>query len=269
MEYPHLKSNHMDHSLQHGAYGFTNRYPTGHHTSPHQDAPFPTVTASAATNRGRNTPPLNTQGHSSPTPSIHRHDLKAAFDTAARHLEKQKTPAIIIAFDGAVDTLYFRTRETTTDLGFLSIASREQQQVLEAASALAEKDPKSPLERNWLNSEQDRIPQALHTELIQEAMAQQIVVYHHPCLQVLAGPWLYSFCVRVDRLVTRTHRSYDLSDAVDHLHQYIELHGQQPVRSNYITLLASRYGKQVTAQVLDEVEDLYRQRYRKPGIFLV
>jgi hypothetical protein len=68
------------------------------------------------------------------------------------------------------------------------------------------------------------IPKDKQRTLSQQAYEQREVIFEEPGLTVLAAPWEYAFCCKIDRLSEaglHSPESYDASDAVEYLHRYL------------------------------------------------
>ncbi|EAQ88160.1 hypothetical protein CHGG_04779 [Chaetomium globosum CBS 148.51] len=94
---------------------------------------------------------------------------------------------------------------------------------MSAAKDAVGRDPQ--LNEGWFNNHTVFfIPQAQRDALTDQAFAQNEVIFQHGGLRVLAAPWKYAFCCKIDRLAgggVAAAQSYDLSDAVHYLARYL------------------------------------------------
>lgn len=117
------------------------------------------------------------------------------------------------------------SRNTTHDFDFFNNDfSQQEYELITAATIVAQmKDEK--LETTWLNNRTIVfMPIDLRNSLTPEAIAQNEIVFKAPSLKVVAAPWNYAFCYKVNRLAGSSllnARSYDLSDAAAYLKRYL------------------------------------------------
>jgi hypothetical protein len=111
------------------------------------------------------------------------------------------------------DVDFYNNRLTVAEFGYLMSAAKEA----------ADKDPQ--LNEGWFNNHTVFfIPQSQRDSLTSQAFAQNEVIFEHGGLKVLAAPWDYAFCCKIDRLAgggVIAAQSYDLSDAVHYLNRYL------------------------------------------------
>ena len=140
--------------------------------------------------------------------------------------------------------------------------------LLEQASRVAEAKASLPLGGNWLNNATTLyIPSRIRQELAQEAVEQNDVVFQAPGLTVLAAPWLYALCTKIDRLGDRQkRRRYDQADAVAYLRRYTSRHRRQPVVYQNLTKAAAHYRIALTVEICQEINREYEAQFGQPGI---
>lgn len=91
------------------------------------------------------------------------------------------------------------------------------------------------------------------------------VVFEEPGLRVLAAPWDYAFCAKLDRISGSTElgtrKPYDLTDAVAYLHRYLATKRKRSVTITELEQRAAHYGTTIAAGVLDQVNGEFRRRH--------
>ncbi|KAL9102764.1 MAG: hypothetical protein Q9163_002126 [Psora crenata] len=208
--------------------------------------------------------PLPHQHH-----DLDRLHLQRALTYAADHLHSKGADIMIIAVGGAVNTILLETRESTHDVDFFMPSDRRQQgKLIEEAAQVAEARSSLPLGGEWLNNSASLyIPRTIRQELSQEAIAQNAVVFRRPGLTILAAPWIYALCAKIQRLGdTRKRRSYDATDAATYLYHFNSQHGQHSVQFQYLVERAAHYQTAITADVCRQLDAEYQTRYGKNGI---
>ncbi|RBR09029.1 uncharacterized protein FIESC28_10037 [Fusarium coffeatum] len=169
--------------------------------------------------------PERNPGHDGSTSTFRRETLLAALSNVAAAINKKKGHVTIIAVGGAVNTIYLRSRETTHDVDFFNNnLTAEDFERLKAGVRAASKIDKT-LTRDWLNNRTAFfIPKDKQHSLTAQALNQREVIFEEPGLTVLAAPWEYAFCGKVDRLSVgglHSAQDYDLSDALEYLRRYL------------------------------------------------
>ncbi|KAK2788775.1 hypothetical protein FQN52_006531 [Onygenales sp. PD_12] len=205
------------------------------------------------------------------THEIERPILENALAAMARFLAQKKVELTVIAVGGAVNTLLLRSRPSTHDVDiFGSNLNNDSRILLDEATQYAIRQSSAPLGTDWFNTENQMwLSPSLHRELTNEAMRQNVVVFHRPGLRVLAAPWEYAFSGKIARLLTGGSqiRPYDLADATHYLHQYISRNGGRPVTLATIEGWARRFNHSTSKAFLrDRVNVEYRKRYGRNGI---
>lgn len=169
--------------------------------------------------------PRKTPGHDTPLPKLDRKTLLKALSNVAISINKAKGNVTVIAIGGAVNTIHLQSRDATHDVDFFNdyLTPREFEVLINGARKAADKD--KHLDEGWFNNRTIFfIPQDQRQELSREAYQQNEVIFQQPGLTVLAAPWNYAFCCKVDRLAgggLHSARKYDLSDAVEYLARYL------------------------------------------------
>lgn len=169
--------------------------------------------------------PTATPGRSAPLPNLDRPTLESALTNVGDYLTRKKKTITVIAVGGAVNTIFLKSRTSTHDVDFYNnrLTVAEFGYLMSAAKDAVGRDPQ--LNEGWFNNHTVFfIPQAQRDALTDQAFAQNEVIFQHGGLRVLAAPWKYAFCCKIDRLAgggVVAAQSYDLSDAVHYLARYL------------------------------------------------
>lgn len=127
--------------------------------------------------------------------------LEKALKNAADYINKKGGNLTIVAVGGAVNCMALRSRNTTHDFDFFNNNFGQQEYELITAAAMAAQKKDKKLETAWLNNRTIVfMPIDLRNSLTSEAIAQNEVVFEASGLKVVAAPWNYAFCCKVDRL---------------------------------------------------------------------
>ena len=168
-----------------------------------------------------------------------------------------------------MNTLFLGTRQSTHDVDFFGTnLNNHQRRLLSEAAQYAESHSPAQLGGKWLNTEtQQWLGPGVHRQLTDAAIQQNHVVFEAPGLKVVAAPWSYAFCTKVNRLMKYLHKPYDMTDAVSYLHQYIRTRNDdRPVSSRTIREWSSLFSIQLDRIVLRNANQEYRRRYGTDGI---
>ena len=95
------------------------------------------------------------------------------------------------------------------------------------AAKHSEQQSPTPLGSEWFNNNVTVfLPTDVHQKVTREALHQDEVVFEHRGLKVVAAPWAYALCSKMDYLRRpELNRPHDLSDAIAYLHSHIQKHG--------------------------------------------
>ncbi|KAI4287138.1 MAG: hypothetical protein L6R35_003603 [Caloplaca aegaea] len=169
---------------------------------------------------------------------------------------------------GAVNTILLRTRDTTHDVDFISpMVTADQMHLLSQASSAAMEEAETSLGEQWINNQTSLfVPAQLQNELVQDARVQNEIVFQEPGLTVLAVPWKYALCAKLERMGKSTRRSYDVDDAVAYLDRHIHVHGGNVVLFKDLENWGIHYHTAVTRPLAQEVAERYRQIHGSEGI---
>ncbi|KAI4247419.1 MAG: hypothetical protein L6R42_009610 [Xanthoria sp. 1 TBL-2021] len=169
---------------------------------------------------------------------------------------------------GAVNTILLRSREATHDVDFINPhVTADQMNLLSQASSAAMAQANYSLGEQWINNQTSLfVPAQLQIELAQEARIQNEVVFQEPGLTVLAAPWKFALCAKLERMGKPTRRPYDIDDAVTYLDRHIHIHGGNAVLFNDLQAWGVHYLTAVAQAIAQEVAEKYRQIHGKEGI---
>ncbi|KAH6856705.1 hypothetical protein B0I37DRAFT_81102 [Chaetomium sp. MPI-CAGE-AT-0009] len=212
--------------------------------------------------------PTGTPGSSAPLPALTRPTLEKALTNVGDYLTSKKKTVTVIAVGGAVNTIYLKSRQSMHDVDFynsrLSVA--EFGNLMKAAKDAVDRDPQ--LNEGWFNNHTVFfIPQSQRDSLTTQAFAQNEVIFQHGGLKVLAAPWQYAFCCKVDRLAgggVVSPQNYDLSDAVHYLARYLAKHKLTTVTLTTVKQWFTGYGLRWGAgndQVIAHINAAYKTKF--------
>ncbi|KAL2370250.1 hypothetical protein RJ035_000616 [Blastomyces gilchristii] len=122
------------------------------------------------------------------THEIERSVLENALNTMAEFLSQRKEEMTVTAVGGVVNTLFLHNRMSTHDVDIFGSNLNNNSRVLfDEAMQYAIRRSSAPLGTDWFNTEnQIWLSPSLHRELTEEAMRQNVVVFHRRGLKVLA-----------------------------------------------------------------------------------
>ncbi|KAF8322869.1 uncharacterized protein EI90DRAFT_3157711 [Cantharellus anzutake] len=202
------------------------------------------------------TPPL--QLEKPKAPSLNPIKSSAAF----------RAEATLVAVGGVVDVLYLRIADQTDDIEFLgpAISHRTYLEVamhgaiahLGLPSRKIEQTNKLPVGENW---------QSLMEVL---GRGPRETIFRQPGLQVVAAPWNYGFCVKMDMLrrgatgaITPTPRH--VSDAAVYLDSVIKHQppDRLPFTERELYRILTDYSVQVSELSVGHVLNTYRTLYKR------
>ncbi|KAF1839714.1 hypothetical protein BDW02DRAFT_584936 [Decorospora gaudefroyi] len=113
------------------------------------------------------------------------------------------------------------------------------------------------------------IPKANREYLTQRAFAQNETVFDRPGLKVLAAPWDYAMCAKLDRCAgagPTSAKPYDYSDAATYLHRYLEIYNLTSVTRSQVYAWAASYMTTVTDAVLERLNSEFYSKYDRSDI---
>ncbi|KAG5988237.1 hypothetical protein E4U54_004722 [Claviceps lovelessii] len=208
--------------------------------------------------------PRKTPDPDPPLPLLNRTVLLQALRTVAISVAEMGSNLTVIAVGGAVSTIYLQSRETTCDVDFFNAyLGPDDIKKLMTAARVAIKKNKS-LGEDWLNNRAFFVvPNDKRQSLTEEAFSQREIIFEEPGLTVLAAPWNYAFCCKVDRIARSGHGdAYDLDDAMHYLARYLRPFKQDldQIPRDKIRAWFVRYSLEWTAST-DEALDRISERY--------
>lgn len=213
--------------------------------------------------------PAKTPGHDSLLPSLDRFTLLAALRTIAVYLAKKKRSVTVVAVGGAVNTIYLESRQTTHDVDFFNnrLTPTDVELLVKGAKEAIRRDAR--LDETWFNNRTILfIPQDQREALTNEAFDQHEVIFSEGGLTVLAAPWQYAFCCKVDRISgggINSERVYDRDDAVQYLNRYLTSRGETSVLYSTVRQWFVQYLLRWTSEndsVVLRVNTTYRDRFK-------
>lgn len=199
---------------------------------------------------------------------LDRRTLEAALTTMAEFIASQNQNITIIVVGGAVNTLLLQDRQSTHDVDFFGTnLNNEQRILLDKTAEYADRRSQTPLGGEWFNNQAMLwMPPDVHRRVTKEALEHDNVVFEKSGLKVVAAPWNYALCSKLDRLVRRGElRPYDTTDAASYLHQYILSHAK-PVTAAQVKRWCQAYHKGTSNDAIRAVNKEYRRLYGRKGI---
>ena len=196
-----------------------------------------------------------------------RDTLQHALAVMAKYIQLENEDLTIITVGGAVNTILLRNRQTTHDVDFLgSNMDRDQHGILMRAAAVAKCH--GQLAHGWFNNEVSLgLPAKALQKVIREAIAQDEVVFQMRGLKVIAAPWEFQLCGKMNRHACGDiMRPYDISDAVSYLRRYIQTHDNEPVSVRTIRRWTVSYYKKTNRTIIGQIAQEYKRIYEKDGI---
>ena len=199
---------------------------------------------------------------------LDRPTLQAALTDMAEFIDRQYQNITIITVGGAVNTMLLQTRQSTHDVDFFGTNIDNTQRILlDEAAIYAERRSQTTLGGEWFNNQTMLwLPPNVHRQVTQEALEQNEVVFERRGLRVVAAPWKYALCGKMNRLVRPAlARPYDITDAASYLRHHILKHGG-PISAVRIKRWCEGYRKETNDDVIRAVKREYRRIYRRDGI---
>jgi hypothetical protein len=109
------------------------------------------------------------------------------------------------------------------------------------------------------------IPPQLRADLTDEAYQQNEVIFQEGGLTVLAAPWHYAFCSKLDRISGSTNlgqtKPYDLSDAIAYLLRYLEINRTRTVTAVQVHAWAANFRIRIGQGVLEMVNAEFQRAH--------
>ncbi|KAL9637392.1 MAG: hypothetical protein Q9164_002212 [Protoblastenia rupestris] len=200
---------------------------------------------------------------------LDRQTLDAVFSLMGQYIAQQHRIVTAIAIGGAVNVMLLQNHQSTQHVEYFGTnMGNEERLILGNAARYAEQNSPNTLGTKWFNNQTMlQLPPSIHATLTQESIKQDEVVFNREGLKILAAPWNYALCSKMDRLVThRRIRSHDLSDAVAYLHYYIQGHGRISVSTARVKGWCQSYQMRTSDDVIKAVNKEYRRLHGKDGI---
>lgn len=199
--------------------------------------------------------PRQTPGQSAPLPNLDANTLNSALSVVAAYIAKKKQNIVIIAVGGAVNTIYLRSRASTHDVDFFNnnLTPADLALLMGGAQETCKTIKAPQLQEGWFNNHTIFfIAKDQRETLTRDAYAQNEVVFRQPGLTVLAAPWYYAFCCKVDRRAgsgVTASQPYDLSDAVAYIKRHMAVYKLTRVKISEIKEWFARFQLRWNANV--------------------
>lgn len=174
----------------------------------------------------------------------------------------------IIAVGGAVNTIYLQSRVATHDVDFFNnnMTADDFGYLLNGAKEAAKRD--SLLREQWFNNRTIFfIPMDQRAALTEQAFHQNEVIFRAQGLTVLAAPWQYALCCKLDRLAgsgLKNERRYDLNDAVQYLSRYLLKYHVAQVQKSELQAWFAQYSLRWTSAsdaVIERLNAAYQAQF--------
>lgn len=186
----------------------------------------------------------------------------------ADYIDRQRQSLTIITVGGAVNTILLQSRDSTHDADFFGTnLNNEERILLDETTKYAERHSSTPLGGEWFNNQTMLcIPPDVHRTVTGEALRKNEVVFEKRGLKVIAAPWNYAFCGKMNRLVRPDQaRPYDLGAAVSYLRCYTRKHGG-PVSKARVKSWCRKYQKDTNDDVILAINREYKRVHGGDGI---
>lgn len=201
-----------------------------------------------------------------------RENLHQALTSMASYINAQRRgrQLTIVVVGGVVSTMLLRTRNSTQDIDFFNVQlSDEDASLLARASKVAQEQMTYPkLDDQWFNSRTTVfIHQPLRIPLVSEGLRQNVVVFSAPGLTLLAAPWAYQFCAKVDRIAGGGGKGHDALDAAGYLNRFLSSKSWQTIPLDRVRRLFHDYHLQRAVNsrafpgAIQDVNDAYVKRW--------
>jgi len=210
-----------------------------------------------------------------PQPSHRSMDAKLLDDAlsyVADYIAKRGRHIKMVAAGGIVSTLYLQTRDTTYDVDlFGSNCGNADRRLLDDALHDALERFSPLLGTRWLNTKTHLwMSTSVHQTLTKMAEQQEEMVFNRPGLTLFAAPWDYAFTAKICRISAgKKVKPYDLPDAINYIHRYIQSHGNKAVPMAVILDWANYLEDKINPQVLLTSVNLeYRRQYQRDAVVI-
>jgi hypothetical protein len=196
-------------------------------------------------------------------------DLATALGVVGDYLRKKRKNLILIAVGGAINTLYLHSRISTHDADFFSRnLTYEELTVLNKACQKASTTTGAPT--RWLNNQTSLyLTHDVRLGLVAKAIAANVVIFQRGGLTLLAAPWRYSLCSKLNRIHQAIRdeskrRDYDIDDAAAYLNRLVVEKGGPLPRSG-ISEWLTEFGLS-GADIFDRLNEAHTRVYSVVGI---
>ncbi|CAI6332981.1 unnamed protein product [Periconia digitata] len=214
--------------------------------------------------------PVMTAGNGDPAPELDRNTLLRALANVASYIDSRKANITVVAVGGAVNTIFFQSRQSTHDVDFYNhnLRQSDYELIMKGVKFAQSRDP--ILQGEWFNNRTILfIPKAQRSYLTEQAISQNEIIFERPGLKIVAAPWNYAICAKLDRCAgagINGQRPYDYSDAATYLRRYLEMYHLQFVPRSEVWKWAASYSTTVTDGVLGELNAVFKSLYGREPI---
>jgi hypothetical protein len=165
----------------------------------------------------------------------------------------------LVVVGGVVSTVLLRTRNSTQDVDFFMepLSERDARLLGAASQDVSERSRNPRFGAGWLNNNtMVFIAGEIRARLARDSLAQDTVVFERPGLKLVAAPWVYQFCAKLDRMAGGGGRGHDVGDAASYLFQFFRGRNAGRVPASHVWTVSR-------AQVLTWLEEYGLERPNK------
>lgn len=167
----------------------------------------------------------------------------------------------------AVSSALLPTRDKPLKIDIYNNLTDRQVDALVTGCRIASEQSRSPFtSRFFSNHVLLVLSKSVQKMVLQTASEQNEEVFASPGLKILAAPWNFAFCTKIERNTKPTQWSYDVDDASMCLHRHIQKHGGGGVFVHEIRRWAHMFNITIEDSALREVDECYRQRFGRAAI---
>jgi hypothetical protein len=200
-------------------------------------------------------------------------DLTRALTLLAARIREKRPGAdlTVMVVGGVVSTVLLHIRNSTQDVDFFAtdqLSNADASMLLQAAKDVSRRMKRPKVDAEWFNNRTTIFVGPIRSQLAREGLAQNVTVFQAPGLRLLAAPWEYQFCAKVDRMAGGGGRGHDAVDAAGYLYRFfLRRGGAAMISVDTIRGWLDRYGlKRVKnqrgfRQAINSINDTYERTY--------
>ncbi|MCJ1287515.1 hypothetical protein MMC26_006867 [Xylographa opegraphella] len=202
--------------------------------------------------------------------NLDRDILLEALTDVSDYIHSHNKHITIVAIGGAVNVMMLKSRKFTHDIDFfIADSTNEDAEMLRDAAKQATLRTKVKLGGNWLNNSVAlMIPRALRAELVLEAIEQNDVLHRGYGLTVIAAPWKYALCMKLNRIAAHKDKLHDPKDAARYFREHIIREGLNQVTVKTIQEWATYYTTQAPVEAIRKMDISYYTVFMEHGVLL-